>query len=265
MAGLGAYSSSYSVLATTGGGINPPQASLMAVLVASVGPASEEQSTSLFAATVARDGSNTPHNSQLAVLVAYGTNVAEDPSSRVWTFDLDGHTNYVLTLGDFGTYVYDLTTQQWAQWGTEGYTHWNAQRGTMWKDLIVAADTQQPQVYVIDPTKPLDQGFRPLRRRATAILPSTNMNRTSMDSVYVSASIGDGQTDFAGTAELTLSFSDDQGQSWVEFGRETVSSTDDSQILMYRSLGSFGRPGRIIRVEDLGGPVRLDGIDVVLR
>lgn len=264
MAGLGAYTSSFPMLVAKESN-NVPQASLMAVLVASVGPASEEENTSQIAAAVARTGSDVPHTSQIAALVAFGTSVAEDPTQRVWTFDLDGHTNYVLTLGDFGTYVYDLMTQQWAEWGTEGYRSWNAQRGTMWRDLIVAADTQQPQVYLIDPTKSLDQGFRPIRRRASAIIPSTSLNRTSMDSLYVSASIGDGQTDFAGAATMTLSFSDDQGQSWVEFAQELVSSTDDSQILMYRSLGSFGRPGRIVRVEDLGGPLRLDGIDVVLR
>lgn len=265
MASLSGYTSQLAGLLPTGGGVNPPQASLLALLVANVGPASEEQSTSQMAAVTARDGLTLPKTSQVVALTAYATSVPEDPSQRAWTFDLDGHTFYVLTLGDLGTVVYDFATDQWSQWGTEGYPVWNAEHGTMWRDQIVAADVQSPQVYVLDPTASLDQDFRPLRRKATAILPNNSLNYIAMDSLFVDASIGDGQTGFDGTATLTLRYSDDQGQNWITFGSEEVSSTDDSQVLMFRSVGSFRRPGRIIEIEDLGGPVRIDGVDVVLR
>lgn len=248
-------------------GVDPALTSQFVALVASVGPASEAQATSQLAAAAACDlsGRTRPATSQMVALVAYGTGVPEDPTQRAWAFELDGHTFYVLTLGELGTFVYDDATGHWSQWGTEGYPGWNAEVGTMWRDQIVAADIQTPQVYEIDPSASLDQDFRPLRRKATAIIPNSSLSHIAMDAVFVDASIGDGQTGFAATASLTLRYSDDQGQSWITFGTETVSSTDDSQVLMFRSLGSFRRPGRILEIEDLGGPVRIDGVDVVLR
>ena len=235
-------------------------------LVATVGPAAETAQTPQVAAAAAVSSvKGVPLTSQAVALVAYSTGVPERNTQRAWSFDLDGHTQYVLDLGTDRTIVYDLMTEQWAQWGTEGYPVWNAQVGTNWQDRIVAGDFITPAIYEIKPTGSLDEGFRAVRRKVTGILPSASRNFTSMDALYVMASVGDAQDDFAGTAEMTLRFSDDQGQSFYTFGVETLSSTDDSQELLFRSLGSYNMPGRIIEIEDLGGPVRIDSAQVVLR
>lgn len=261
---LAETSQAASLAATVGN--NPAHTSLFAALVMNVGPASEEQSTSQLATAAAVNTDlTTPETSQIVELVAYGVGVPERNDQRAWFFDLDGHTNYVLDLGTSRTLVYDLFTEQWAQWRTEGYPIWNAQLGINWEDRIVAADLISPAIFEIDPQGSLDEGFRAVRREVTGILPSASRNYTALDALYVMASVGDAQTDFAGTAEMTLSFSDDQGQSFYEFGVEVLSSTDNDQELIYRSLGSYNMPGRIVKIEDVGGPVRIDSAQVVLR
>lgn len=265
MAALSARSNQIAALSGVSG-TGVPSVSGFYALVATVGPAAEASLNSQFTALAAVNGDQTvPSTSQVAALVAYATGVPERSTQRAWTFDLDGHTYYVLDLGTDRTVVYDLLTDQWAQWATEGFNIWNAQVGINWQDRRVAGDIQTPAVYELDPREPLDEGFRALRRKVTGIIPSASRNYTALDALYVMASVGDAQGDFAGTAEMTLRFSDDQGQSFYTFGVETLSSDDDSQELIYRSLGSFNMPGRIIEIEDLGGPVRIDSAQIVVR
>ena len=265
MAAIGAEASQLSALTATLGN-NPAQMSQFALLVMNVGPASEEQSTSQTTALVSVNSDlGPPETSQIAQLVAYSTDVREDNTQRAWTFDLDGHVFYVLDLGTFGTWVYDLSTKEWVKWRTEGYPIWNAQLGTTKGDQIIAADFQTPQIFLVDPTLSLDEGFRPVRRAVTGILSTRARNFTAVDMFSVSASVGDAQDNFDGTAVMTLSFSDDQGQTYYTFGIETLSTTDTTQELLYQSLGAFNRPGRIFRIEDLGGPVRISGAEAWLR
>ncbi len=62
---------------------------------------------------------------------------------------------------------------------------------------------------------------------------------------------------------ISLAFSDDNGVTWSpEFD---IPLTDaSSQLLIWNALGSFAAPGRVFRITDFAGPVRLDGADVVL-
>jgi hypothetical protein len=264
MAARNARSSQVAALGgVSGNGV--PRTSGFYALVASVGPTSRSAESSKINALAAVDSDLTvPSTSQVVALVAYGTGIREDNAQRAWAFDMDAHLMYVLALGTRGTWIYDLTMEEVYQWGTEGYPIWNAERGTMYGDRIVAADFQSPQIYELVFDEELDEGFRAVRRKVTGILPSSSRDYTTVNMLAVDASIGDGQTDFDGTAELTIKFSDDQGQSYLTFDTVTVSSTDDSQELLFHSLGGFNRPGRVFVIEDLGGPVRIGGADVWL-
>jgi hypothetical protein len=246
-------------------GVGVPKTTQLVRLVANVGSAAMASETSQFTALMASEALSKPSTSQLVALVAYATGVPERNTQRAWTFTLDTHTFYVLDLGTEQTLVYDLLTDQWARWETEGYPIWNAQLGAEWLDRTVCADVQSPAVFFLNPSGSLDQGFRPVRRKATAIIPSSSRNWTSLDALSVMASMGDAQDGFAGTAEMTIRYSDDQGQTFEDFDTITLSTTDTNDELLFLSMGSFNMPGRIILVEDLGGPVRIDSAQVVLR
>lgn len=204
--------------------------------------------------------SGIPRTSQLALYLVYNEGARENNVLRGWGFILDGHSFYVLHLGMLGTYVCDVSSSfQWSQWITEGMESWNAEQGLMWQDMIVAGDNQNPVLWLIDPTTQLDDEFKPIRRTATALIPSRGRKTVTLDMFSINASAGYPTAD---NPELTLSFSDDNGETWVEMPSVTLESGAFNQNLQFGSLGTFGQPGRIINVSDVGGFVRLSDIDV---
>src|SRR5665213_825321 len=66
-----------------------------------------------------------PAFSQLYGHVTYTSGLPDSARSRAWSFVLDGHTFYVLDLGTEGTFLYDIDTQQWCQFKTDGHNGWN--------------------------------------------------------------------------------------------------------------------------------------------
>lgn len=196
-------------------------------------------------------------------MVAYSTDIREDNTQRAWTFDLDGHTFYVLALGTQGTWVFDLVTQQWARWDTAGYPIWNAELGHVWdkQSRIIAADFQTPQIFEVDPTAFIDENFRPMTRTVTGFLEVRGRNGVSCDALYLQASAGAPQAD---APTMTLSMSDDQGQTFFDFDTVLVPNDNTDQFFDWRSLGTIGAPGRVFKVTDFGGPLRISGADVMV-
>jgi len=75
----------------------------------------------------------------------------------------------------------------------------------------------------------------------------------------VTASVGLESEDM----DISLAYSDDNGMTWSqEFDIPLTDAT--TQSLIWNALGSFAAPGRVFRITDYSGPIRLDGADVVL-
>jgi len=189
---------------------------------------------------------------------------SDDLRQRAWQFTFDGHPFYVLRLGNTSTLVYDLLTGQWAEWETDGYDTWNANNGLDdWEGYPVAGDGDDGNIYRVsaDADVTNDQGSLDIQRRISAIIPHTGTNWASQGDLRVSASVGDPvDTDI----DLELSWSDDQGQTYTT---QTILLEQSAfrQMLWFQSLGSFQSPGRVVRISDKGGLVRIDGIDADLR
>lgn len=199
---------------------------------------------------------------QAPLLVVYGSGETEGFQLRAWAFTLDGHHFYVLDIGTLGTFVYDTTTQQWAKWQTQGFAGWNAVNGTAWDGRIVAGDKAGPQIWLVDPESQLDEGFKPIRHASTAILPKRGRSYITMDALRITASVGYPE----GTSpNMTVSISDDNGATYRVLTAVNVTLIDSTtQELAFRSLGAYSAPGRVVQVEDEGGPVRIDDADVDL-
>lgn len=197
--------------------------------------------------------------SEVALLVSYTEGPRETFNSRAWGFTFDGHPFYVMHLGNTGTWVFDVSTEQWAQWATEGITTWNMEYGTEWNGEVVAGDQQTNDVWRLNPDSFLDDDFRPIRRIATAGYPITGRDAVSMGILTLETSA---QLDLEVDATVTLSISDDKGKSFNPL--DTLVITDDDQDLSWRSLGSGKQPGRVFRIEDFGGLVRIDGAELTL-
>lgn len=198
---------------------------------------------------------------EAAVLVAYSNRIGRQVRSRAWTYTLDGHTFYVLNLGDEGTYVYDDTTQQWAQFQTGGYGLWNMINGFEWGLYVVGGDALYPLVWALAPDGVLDEGWRSVVHKVNGALPSRSRDGVPLDAFFLTASSGNiGENG----ATLSLRFSDDQGKTWSAYYEINLTEANYSQDLAWRSLGVISAPGRIFEIKDVGGLIRLDDANAIV-
>ena len=197
---------------------------------------------------------------QAACLIAYATQPPATPRQDAWTFVMDGHRFYVLPLGEEGDWAYDTTTNEWCQLQSLGFDGLNFTHGVMWGIRVMGGDSLFPYLYELDPTEPNDEAWRPVEHVVTGGIATRGRSAIGVANFSVTASVADeASTD----NPISLAFSDDQGVTWSpEFD---LPLTDEaSQLLIWNALGSFHAPGRVFRITDTAGPVRLDGADVVL-
>lgn len=208
------------------------------------------------------EGNVVAATSQVVVLVATKTGVADPARSLAWTFVLDGHQFYVLNLGAQGTFLYDTGTQMWCKFSTQGFGQWNLINGNMWGDRIVGGDLLTDYIWELDPLKTQDEDWREIYHAVTGGLTLRSRTFKSCDAVRVSSSVG--QLDEITGSQLLLSYSDDQEQTWVGPYVVDLIPDDFTGEIAYRSLGSFMAPGRIFLLEDSGGLLRIDGCDAFI-
>lgn len=210
------------------------------------------------------DALTLPRVSQVFANVVWGSGKGQEARSRAWAFTLDGHPFYVLDLGVEGTFLYDMDTQQWCQWQTDGWNTWNMRFGTRWgePERVVGADSQNLTMWELDPAITTDEGFKSIIHIATAGVVSRERVYHAVEALRLAGSLGD-NTDGA-DAQVTLEFSDDGGRTYPFSDTVTIAQGDFSGVVEWRSLGSFRSPGRVFRVTDVGGMLRIDGADVYI-
>jgi len=213
-----------------------------------------------LAATSAGEDNVQTQVSQAAAMIAYATQEPAFSRQDAWTFVLDGHRFYVLPLGREGTMAYDVTTGEWSELQTDGFKGLNFSNGVMWGLRIMGGDVLYSNLYEMVPSQTLDEGWRPIKHVVTGGIPLRGRYSVGVSNFTLTASVNKLQL----TGEpISLSFSDDNGVTWspeLSIDLTGVSTQD----LIWNSLGSFSNPGRVFRVTDYAGPVRIDGANVVL-
>lgn len=207
---------------------------------------------------------NIPAVSQVQLLVAYKTGGTENLLNRSWSFVLDGHTFYAITLGEQGTFVYDQTTQQWAKWQTTGLSSWNMEIGTVWKGRVLGADQANPTIWEMDPDSAIDDEYKPITRVATGGYPVRGRDQPANYAYRITASVGAPEVPLTAPATIPtvqLTYSDNQGKTFQDAGTIDMPVGDFVKQLQWLSLGSMQQPGRIFNITDTGAMVRLDGSD----
>jgi hypothetical protein len=259
---LSAQSSQLGVLSSVTSHDSHPRTSQFFTLVA-IGPPETKfarNSQSVRLASIAQGNNVTTSVSQAVMLSAFGTGVPGTSSLAAWTFVLDGHRFYVLPLGPEGDWAYDFTTQEWCQLQTQGFPGMNFTHGTMWGLRVMGGDTLYTYLYELDPNQPLDEQFREVQHMVTGGLATRTRNSIGVANFTLTASVGD---DSAEDMAISLAFSDDNGVTWSQ--EFDLPLTDvGTQQLIWNALGSYSAPGRVFRITDFSGPIRLDGADVVL-
>lgn len=182
---------------------------------------------------------------------------------RCFEFDMDGHTFYVLHLGELGTIVFDTTSKKWAEWKTDLFNNWNCGYGTNWKSFIIGGALQGNMLYTIDPDWPYDDLQTPIVSVITGGYPMRLRNSIACDEIMITSSVGWASTV---NAKMQLRTSDDFGMSFRDQGTLDLSNATTKTEVSWRSLGQIDAPGRIFELTDLGGAAqRINSMEMYSR
>lgn len=241
---------------------------------------SEAQRVSSVSAAVAVEKATVFQASQASYQVVCLGRVAV-PRILAWPATLDGHDYYFLQLPDL-TLVYDFHSGQWYNWGSGGRELWRAQIGIDWNaklenitgplgqaagaTSVVVGDYVSGALYFLDTNMSEDEDYEqpgstiPFQRLAYGQMAMRGINYVPCNGVQIAGSIGESSR--ASDMTVRLSYSDDQGHSYVACDPIEMANGYYERNLHWRSLGSFRGPGRLFRIEDWGALVRIDGMDM---
>lgn len=263
-AALISFASQFGLLASTTPGEPAPLVSQVVMLAAYGPPETKFARVSQDQLLVARSAGETdvsPRVSQAQLLIAYGTGVPDSTRADSWTFVLDGHRFWVLPLGPEGDWAYDTVTKQWSQFITQGFDGLNFAHGVMWKLRIFGSDLLYPYLYELTADQADDEGFRPVEHVVTGGVATRAPDMIGVANFRLTGSTGKLSD---ATTSVNLTFSDDNGNSWVGPFTIDLAEGQTDQPLVWSGLGSFAAPGRIFQVSDAGGMLSLYGADAAL-
>lgn len=260
---------------STAGNLNVPQSQL---LVTYNVPA-ENMTATYGGVGVAYNKTAANINVVQAQVLAVVRGRISNPKLRAWTFDLDGHEFYVLSLGNGKTLVLDLTTNTWSWWATSTFDYWRVNIGTNWVENgqnaflkgsnVVVGDGSANILWMLNPKQGYDDvsdaagrkegKVAPFERIATGQVLTRGRETIPCYQVYAVADVGN--PGYTG-ATVTLSYSDNQGLDFVSAG--SIKSVADNylQEFAWRSLGLVRAPGRIFRITDDGAFPKLNELSI---
>lgn len=208
-----------------------------------------------------------------AMVVAKGRSY--NPKLKAWSYTLDAHDKYVLRLSEEKTLVFDLLTGQWSWFSSGDLDFWRVNIGMNWYSAgkvpenygsnIIVGDDTFGHLWVLDPEQGYDDdaatpqvGAQRFPRVATGQVAIRERASAPVHQVYLTADFG--QPVVTGDA-VTLSYSDDLGNTFVSAGAIPVTSGDYKQQFAWRSLGLITQAGRLFTVSDDGAFARIDSLD----
>jgi hypothetical protein len=224
---------------------------------------------------VLRESESPLEVSQLWANVVVRGRVAQ-PQVRAWTFTLDGHDFYVLRLGDSATLIYDVYSKQWTKWYSANQGRWRFNNGTNWSGSgsyaggfgsnVVTGDDTLGVLWVLDPEQAWDEDPTlgdqlklSFIRKATGQVTSNMRNAIPCYEVYLTADVG---YTIGTSLDVSLSTSDDNGNTFNNHGAITLTPEDYNQEFAWRSLGQVRAPGRLFVLQDEGALQRINSLDM---
>ena len=164
---------------------------------------------------------------------------------RAWTFSIDQHIYYVLSL-EAETWVYDVTTKLWSNSASFDRSYWRAHLGTDVSGDAFALDAQagSNQVWKVNPDTQTDAGY-PIIATATAFH-ELKSGRDGCGNISIIASVGTGLQEGQGSNPIVeLRWSDDQGQTWTDWKRTGLGRVGNyEKRVRWNRLGQIRAPGR---------------------
>lgn len=178
---------------------------------------------------------------------------ANKETMKAWCFGMPGHNFYVLSLGDQGTWAFDIATGVPFEWKTHFRTGWRAHLGSgVWDGTVLAGDDEDGSIWLVDENGVTDNGT-PIEQIVTAGVPVSGQQTNS----NLSLDCAVGQVAINETAEIRLEYSDDQGRTWCDEGPMQLGLEGDYfNRVRWDMLGTMLPPARIYRLTTTS-PVRM--------
>lgn len=180
---------------------------------------------------------------------------------RAWSFSFDGHTLYVLTAGDLGTFCYDLASQQWCEFKSYGRSSWRAHLGAYNSDFTLCGDDESGALYKLDNDVYLDASD-PIERTVTAGV-EVSSGRPPNNNFSLQVATGTAAVDVSDHV-VELRQSDDLGNTWGNWqSRDLGAIGEHGKRVIWRRRGLMRPPGRVFEIR-ITSPVayRLSGATI---
>lgn len=169
-----------------------------------------------------------------------------DPNdSASLTAGFDGHTIYLLTLPNNGSFALDLSNSTWAEWTSDGQLQFRCAWGCQINGVSFLGDTLSGKVFRLDPETYTDDNGSPIDRAVSVFVPVTGGFVTN-SSIMLQCRRGVGNG-VAPSPAVRLRYSDVAGASY-NTTPGTVSLGTDGQYgfkQVWRRLGIMRSPGRL--------------------
>ncbi len=179
-----------------------------------------------------------------------------------WGFAWQGHVFYSLTIGNEGTYVYDVTTQRWAKWSSYDEGRWLPGLGCLgWNNLPLVGDVETGIIYALSSDAYTDNGL-PIVGVLTCGAPITG-ERVIVDMLRVEMATGYATATGQGSDPvINIRFSRDGGQVWGPWREDGLGLAGNyGKRVKFNRCGQFQGPGILaeLRVSD-PVPRRVSGV-----
>lgn len=169
---------------------------------------------------------------------------ADRSTLRAWSYAVDGHTMYVLTM-DTGTFAYDVSTQAWSEFQSYDRQVWRCHVGDYGDDFVVAGDDAEGRLYRLDPDVANDAGTPMLRLVTGGLTVVGKAKRCDSLQLYaVTGTIEDPNL----FPKARIRWSDDLQNygNWVDVLLKKQGNFGD--IVRINRLGAMRYPGRLFEV-----------------
>ena len=169
-----------------------------------------------------------------------------------------GHAFYVISGADW-TWQYNRTTDRWFERESNQLTRWRAHHATRFRDQTVVGDSQNANIYVVDPTYHTENS-EVLTWTIQSPPVHARPNRISVDRLHVNVVTGVGLNSsdtHASAPKLGLRYSDDGGHSWTRKRLESLGAIGQRKTrVSFNGLGTTGHQGRIWELSSSSPVVR---------
>jgi hypothetical protein len=161
-------------------------------------------------------------------------------------YQRDGHKYYQLTLGNVATWVYDLTTKQWARRSTLGLPYSRISAYASIADVVLAGNAVTSQIYRLNSDVRSDAGDSfPVEFTAFAEVLEGQVQCSNLELI---CQVGDAPWNGDGSdPQIGMRYSDDGGESWSGWRFRPLGKAGQSRVrVRWNALGTIKAPyGRI--------------------